>query len=191
MPNSRDLGQYARDLWAAGEEWRVRNPNKWEQLERDCSYPLAVYGTLRDCAGMGVKGRHPLLIGNGILYGSRDQVAGRLYLVDGILPAIRLMPQSDNRVVVDVFHQLTPSRLFALDMMEGYCPDSPETSHYRRVKTRLVNHANTNVWIYEYVPKLRVKDILPRGDYRAAVPGLRRIAFVPEEREEGEGRNAG
>jgi gamma-glutamylcyclotransferase (GGCT)/AIG2-like uncharacterized protein YtfP len=84
----------------------------------------------------------------------------------GIYPAA--IPAADAHVWGEVHRMLEPERvLTTLDELEGFSPDAPDSSLYRRVETSVTfedGHTDT-AWVYFYNAPLGQAGRIPSGDY--------------------------
>jgi gamma-glutamylcyclotransferase (GGCT)/AIG2-like uncharacterized protein YtfP len=84
----------------------------------------------------------------------------------GIYPAA--IPATDSRVWGEVHQMLdADSVLHALDEIEGYSADEPDTSLYTRVETPVTMSDGQVVraWVYFYNAPLGRAERIPSGDY--------------------------
>ena len=84
----------------------------------------------------------------------------------GIYPAAT--PATDDRVWGEVYRMIdSKAVLTALDEIEGYRPDEPDTSLYTRAETPAVLDDGTaaNVWVYFYNAPLGRAQRIESGDY--------------------------
>jgi gamma-glutamylcyclotransferase (GGCT)/AIG2-like uncharacterized protein YtfP len=95
----------------------------------------------------------------------RGSIAASLYDL-GIYPAA--IPATDSKVWGEV-HQLrdVDAVLAALDEIEGYRPDQPDTSLYRRVEADVTfdDGQVARAWIYFYNAPLGRAQRIESGDY--------------------------
>ena len=84
----------------------------------------------------------------------------------GIYPAA--VPASDSQVTGEVYELTEPvPALRALDELEGYRPDDPETSLYTRTRTpvALDDGTTADAWTYFYNAPLGRAERIESGDY--------------------------
>jgi gamma-glutamylcyclotransferase (GGCT)/AIG2-like uncharacterized protein YtfP len=85
----------------------------------------------------------------------------------GIYPAA--IPATDSRVWGEVHRMLdVPSVLAALDELEGFRADEPDTSLYRRVEATVTfgDGRTASAWTYFYNAPLGRAQRIESGDYR-------------------------
>lgn len=95
----------------------------------------------------------------------RGTIAGALFDL-GIYPAA--IPASDAHVHGEVYRMHDPARvLSALDDLEGYRADDPETSLYTRalVPVTLDDATVRDAWVYFYNAPLGRAERISSGDY--------------------------
>jgi gamma-glutamylcyclotransferase (GGCT)/AIG2-like uncharacterized protein YtfP len=84
----------------------------------------------------------------------------------GIYPAA--IPAPEGRVLGEVHRLLDADALLPeLDSLEGYRPNEPDTSLYRRVETPVVvdDGRTANAWVYFYNAPLGGAQRIESGDY--------------------------
>jgi gamma-glutamylcyclotransferase (GGCT)/AIG2-like uncharacterized protein YtfP len=97
----------------------------------------------------------------------RGTIQGKLFDL-GLYPAA--VPSADGRVHGEVFEVDDPAPvLSALDDIEGYEPDSPDTSLYvrRAVTATLDDGTELDAWAYFYNAPLGQAPAISSGDYLA------------------------
>lgn len=120
---------------------------------------IALYGSLM--RGLGAMDR--LGLGDQLRFVGPCVLEGALFDL-GRYPGLR---HGDGRVVAELYALLSPGVLDALDAFEDYQPARPRDSLYLRERIRLVEPAETEVWVYVYnsVPDASCR--IPDGDWRA------------------------
>jgi len=119
---------------------------------------VAVYGSLLE--GLG---NHRVLGGSPLV--CRTRVAGlRLVSLDACPAAL---PGGDG-IEVEVY-EVNPGILRRLDQLEGYCPDRPEASMYRREVVQTANGLEVETYVWANPARLRNAPAVPGGDWRAQV----------------------
>jgi gamma-glutamylcyclotransferase (GGCT)/AIG2-like uncharacterized protein YtfP len=119
------------------------------------------YGTLMT----GFDRRRRVGIDSKLRYRGRGWIAGALFDL-GLYPAA--VPASEGRVWGEVFELLdAPSVLPALDEVEGYRPDEPDSSLYirREVPVGLPDQEEDVAWVYFYNAPLGKAPRILSGDY--------------------------
>ena len=119
---------------------------------------LAVYGTLRRGGSA-----------NGLLRGAKylgqDRINGKLYNLSEGIPAV--LPSASGTVVVDLYElpegAAGEEMIKVIDVYEGYYPDKPDQSLYRRKETVTVE-GSMPVQYYEYRFEVNIAHV-PSGDY--------------------------
>jgi gamma-glutamylcyclotransferase (GGCT)/AIG2-like uncharacterized protein YtfP len=84
----------------------------------------------------------------------------------GIYPAA--IPAADGQVWGEVHQMLEPSSALAtLDEIEGYTPDTPDSSLYRRVEIPVTfeDGRSAQAWVYFYNAPLGRAERIASGDY--------------------------
>jgi gamma-glutamylcyclotransferase (GGCT)/AIG2-like uncharacterized protein YtfP len=124
--------------------------------------PLFVYGTLR--RGFS---RHKILRRLGAKTAGRGSIPAELFDL-GEYPGARASERPSGRVVGELYALRDPGRAFkVLDVVEGFRPDAPEESLFRRgtVEVTLENRARVAAWVYwlQHAPAVRRR--IPSGDY--------------------------
>lgn len=120
---------------------------------------IAVYGTLR--YGGPANG-----LMRGFKYLGKDHIYGKIYNLSGYYPALHLGTEGeeDHQVVVDLY-EIKDERLLAnIDRYEGYFPNEPDQSLYKRELTLTVE-GNMEVWVYEYRFDCDKSLLIPSGDW--------------------------
>ena len=100
-----------------------------------------------------------------LIYAGRGTIAGALFDL-GIYPAA--VPASDARIWGEIYEMTHPSIVLqALDELEGYRADEPESSLYTRTLTRvtLEDGRVVDAWAYFYNGPLGRAERIPSGDY--------------------------
>lgn len=100
-----------------------------------------------------------------LVYTGRGTIAAALFDL-GIYPAA--VPASDGRVWGEVYEMTHPSIVLqALDELEGYRADQPESSLYTRVLTpvTLEDGRVVDAWAYFYNAPLGRAERIESGDY--------------------------
>jgi gamma-glutamylcyclotransferase (GGCT)/AIG2-like uncharacterized protein YtfP len=95
----------------------------------------------------------------------RGWINGALFDL-GIYPAA--IPAADSRVRGEVHRMIASAPVLeALDDIEGYRPDEPDTSLYRRVEApvTLDDGETATAWVYFYNAPLGRAQRVPSGDY--------------------------
>jgi gamma-glutamylcyclotransferase (GGCT)/AIG2-like uncharacterized protein YtfP len=119
------------------------------------------YGTLM----AGFDRRRRAGIDDRLRYIGRGAIAGALFDL-GLYPA--LVAASDGRVWGEVYEMTdAPVVLAALDEIEGYRQDDPDSSLYLRAQTEvtLPDASRANAWVYFYNAPLGKAARIPSGDY--------------------------
>ena len=123
---------------------------------------IAVYGTLR----YGAPANHYL---EGAKYLGKDSIKATLYNL-GWYPGIKLAEdpeKTDVYTVVDVYEMPKNDMvnyLRRMDRYEGYVPEQPAESLFKRKKVML-NENNEEVFVYEYCFDVNNDDIIEDGDW--------------------------
>lgn len=102
-----------------------------------------------------------------LVYTGRGTIAAALFDL-GIYPAA--VPASDGRVWGELYEMSHPSIVLqALDELEGYRPEEPESSLYTRVLTpvTLEDGRVVEAWAYFYNAPLGRAERIESGDYLA------------------------
>ena len=100
-----------------------------------------------------------------LAYLGRGSIKAALFDL-GIYPAA--VPDPDGRVWGEVYQMREPNDVLrALDAIEGYRPEEPDTSLYVRVEVPIVleNGAVENGWAYFYNAPLGRAERIISGDY--------------------------
>ncbi|MBI4265005.1 MAG: gamma-glutamylcyclotransferase [Acidobacteria bacterium] len=100
-----------------------------------------------------------------LVFTGRGTIGGALFDL-GIYPAA--VPASDGRVWGEVYEMSHPAIVLqALDELEGYRADEPESSLYTRVLTpvTLEDGRNVDAWAYFYNAPLGRAERIESGDY--------------------------
>lgn len=100
-----------------------------------------------------------------LIYAGRGTIAGALFDL-GIYPAA--VPASDARIWGEAYEMTHPSIVLqALDELEGYRADEPESSLYTRALTcvTLEDGRVVDAWAYFYNGPLGRAERIPSGDY--------------------------
>jgi len=119
------------------------------------------YGTLMT----GFARRRRLGMDSRMVFKGRGWIQGALFDL-GLYPAA--VPSEVDRIRGEVFELSDPeSVLAALDEIEGYRPDEPETSLYvrRRVPVHLDDGTTVDAWAYFYNAPLGSAPKIESGDY--------------------------
>jgi gamma-glutamylcyclotransferase (GGCT)/AIG2-like uncharacterized protein YtfP len=119
------------------------------------------YGTLM----AGFDRRRRAGIDDKLKYIGRGAIAGALYDL-GLYPA--LVAESGGRVWGEVYEMTdAPTVLAALDEIEGYRHDAPDSSLYIRAQTgvTLPDGSEALAWVYFYNAPLGKAARIPSGDY--------------------------
>jgi gamma-glutamylcyclotransferase (GGCT)/AIG2-like uncharacterized protein YtfP len=119
------------------------------------------YGTLMT----GFERRKRIGIDAQLRYLGRGWIEAALFDL-GIYPAA--VPAPDGRVWGEVYQMHDPvSALAALDEIEGYCADEPDSSLYTRRETPITFGDGTETlgWVYFYNAPLGRAERIPSGDY--------------------------
>ena len=119
------------------------------------------YGTLM----AGFDRRRRAGIDDKLRYIGRGAIAGALFDL-GLYPA--LVAATDGRVWGEVYEMTdAPVVLAALDDIEGYRPDDPDSSLYLRAQTEvtLPDGSQAQAWAYFYNAPLGKAARIPSGDY--------------------------
>jgi len=98
-------------------------------------------------------------------YMGRGAIQGALFDL-GLYPAV--IPATDGRVWGEVSEVSDPATvLAALDDIEGYRDDDPDSSLYRRARTSvtLPDGSTAQAWVYFYNAPLGKAPRIPSGDY--------------------------
>ena len=123
---------------------------------------LFTYGTLRRAAGHAA---HRLLADSAEIVG-HGTVRGRLYDA-GEFPVLVPDPQGPA-VTGEVYRVFGPPSVFIkLDHYEGFEPESPDTSEFRRdlVAVNMSDGCTVTAWAYIYQRPLFDLHPIPHGDY--------------------------
>jgi gamma-glutamylcyclotransferase (GGCT)/AIG2-like uncharacterized protein YtfP len=100
-----------------------------------------------------------------LVYTGRGSIAAALFDL-GIYPAA--VPASEGRVWGEVYEMTHPAIVLqALDELEGYRADEPESSLYTRVRTcvALEDGHKVEAWAYFYNAPLGRAERIESGDY--------------------------
>ncbi len=119
------------------------------------------YGTLMT----GFDRRQRLGIDPKLSYVGRGSIAAALFDL-GIYPAA--VPDPAGRVRGEVYRMLDPAEVLpALDGIEGYCPEEPDSSLYIRfeVEVALDEGGRETAWVYFYNAPLVRAERIESGDY--------------------------
>jgi gamma-glutamylcyclotransferase (GGCT)/AIG2-like uncharacterized protein YtfP len=119
------------------------------------------YGTLMT----GFERRKRIGIDPQLRYLGRGWIPAALFDL-GIYPAA--IPAPDGRVWGEVYQMIDPeSALAALDEIEGYCPEEPDSSLYTRLETPITFEDDTvsDGWVYFYNAPLGRAERITSGDY--------------------------
>jgi gamma-glutamylcyclotransferase (GGCT)/AIG2-like uncharacterized protein YtfP len=119
------------------------------------------YGTLM----AGFDRRRRAGIDDKLTYAGRGSINASLFDL-GIYPAA--VPDPGGRVRGEVYDvQEAPAVLAALDEIEGYTPEHPDSSLYIRSKVpvTLPDGTETTAWVYFYNAPLGQAQRIPSGDY--------------------------
>ena len=119
------------------------------------------YGTLM----AGFDRRRRAEIDDKLTYAGRGSISAALFDL-GIYPAA--VPDPEGRVWGEVYDvRDVPAVLAALDEIEGYTPEHPDTSLYIRseVTVMLSHGGETTAWVYFYNAPLGQAQRIPSGDY--------------------------
>lgn len=95
----------------------------------------------------------------------RGRISANLFDL-GIYPAA--IPAADGQVWGEVHQMLEPSSALAtLDEIEGYTPDTPDSSLYRRVEIPVAfeDGRSAQAWVYFYNAPLGRAERIASGDY--------------------------
>ncbi|MBZ5564518.1 MAG: gamma-glutamylcyclotransferase [Acidobacteriia bacterium] len=127
----------------------------------DCRL-LFVYGTLRRGGS-----RHRILKALGARFVGRGSVGGELFDL-GEYPGARPTSSPRARVFGELYELRNPQRaLKVLDRIEGYRPDDPAASLFRRdiATVRPEGGAEVDAWLYWLGRGTRFLRRIPSGDY--------------------------
>ena len=119
------------------------------------------YGTLMS----GFERRTRLGLDAELAYRGRGWIHASLYDL-GLYPAA--VPDEDSRVWGEVFELKDPAAVLeAIDEIEGYSVDHPDTSLYvrRHVPVHLADDTVAEAWVYFYNAPLGRASRIPSGDY--------------------------
>jgi len=119
------------------------------------------YGTLMS----GFERRTRLGLDAELAYRGRGWIHASLYDL-GLYPAA--VPDEDSRVWGEVFELKDPAAVLeAIDEIEGYSVDHPDTSLYvrRHVPVHLEDDTIAEAWVYFYNAPLGRASRIPSGDY--------------------------
>ncbi|HEX7085703.1 MAG TPA: gamma-glutamylcyclotransferase family protein [Vicinamibacterales bacterium] len=119
------------------------------------------YGTLMT----GFDRRRRLGMDSRMAFRGRGWIQGALFDL-GLYPAA--VPSEGDRIYGEVFELADPaSVLAALDEIEGYRPDEPDTSLYvrRLVPVQFDDGSTVEAWAYFYNAPLGSAPKIPSGDY--------------------------
>jgi len=119
------------------------------------------YGTLMT----GFDRRRRIGIDAQMQYRGRGWIQAALFDL-GLYPAA--VPSAEGRVWGEVFELFDPaSVLRALDEVEGYRPEEPDSSLYirRRVPVRVADREDDEAWVYFYNAPLGKAPRIDSGDY--------------------------
>jgi gamma-glutamylcyclotransferase (GGCT)/AIG2-like uncharacterized protein YtfP len=106
-----------------------------------------------------------LLLDQHLEFTGRGTISAALFDL-GIYPAA--VPATDSSVRGEVYALIDPEpALRALDELEGYRPDEPETSLYTRRRTPVVldDGKAVEAWVYFYNAPLGRAERIESGDY--------------------------
>jgi gamma-glutamylcyclotransferase (GGCT)/AIG2-like uncharacterized protein YtfP len=96
-------------------------------------------------------------------------IPGRLYDF-GAYPGAVFDAAADTRVCGDAFElpPTAPDLLVDFDLYEGFNPDAPETSLFRRVERTVTLESGKTLtcWVYEYAGDVGSAALIRRGNYR-------------------------
>lgn len=119
------------------------------------------YGTLMT----GFDRRRQIGIDRELRFIGRGTIRAALFDL-GIFPAA--VPDPEGRVWGEVYRMTDPDRVIAaLDDIEGFCPDEPDSSLYTRLETPIAledGRVETG-WVYFYNAPLGRAERIPSGDY--------------------------
>jgi len=128
---------------------------------------LFVYGSLLSTLDLPAhRMLHP-----GASFVATGWVSGRLYDT-GEYPALVFAGSGSDRVLGELY-ALDPTRaeslLARLDRFEGYLPDDPQGSLFRRVRTEvtLEGGGEALAWVYRYARSMEGFSAISSGDYAA------------------------
>lgn len=131
-------------------------------MKQDSSH-IFVYGTLRKAFGLPM---HQYLVSNGTFIG-KASFQGILYEVDNF-PGVIASSDPQKQVLGEVYelHDF-PAVITELDRYEGYDPDSPEQSFYKRTHKNvyLEDGEFISAWIYIFNRSTEDLEEIKSGDY--------------------------
>lgn len=120
-----------------------------------------VYGTLRTGASNAFRMRGARSLG-------RATISARLYRVHDEFPGAVLSECSEERLIGEVFTEVSDEQLYSLDIYEG-CDDAiPEENRiYRKtmVQTTLENDEQIEVFVWEYIRSVDHFSVVESGDW--------------------------
>ncbi len=130
------------------------------------SHTLFVYGTLLQGFGLHRRLEDARFLGPALIPGRLVDLGS----FPGLVPAPVPSPgATDSPIVVGELYAVDDATLASLDLVEGFDPEAPATSLYRRERvtaTRLGDGASTRAWAYFYNHSVDDLTPIPHGDYR-------------------------
>ncbi len=126
---------------------------------------LFVYGTLRRCGA-----RHRILKALRARFAGRGSVRGELFDL-GKYPGARPRAAPQARIVGEIYELRNPARAAqVLDQIEGYRPDDPAASLFRREITTVRRERGQDIeaWIYWLNRDGHSLRRIPSGDFARA-----------------------